>query len=120
MKYEVLYLPVAQRDLIRLSDAFSGQPGKARRLLGEIESKARLLEYMPRMWPPFGSKPEFLQMDVEDHILLYIVDEEKRKVKVFRVLPSKQEAGELRSSKVVDIGAVKYLSIREPTEAEGE
>ena len=114
MKYEVLYLPVAQRDLIRTSDALAGQPGKAKRLLGEIESKLRLLEFMPRMWPPFAPRPEFLQMEVEDHFLLYTVDDDRRKVKVFRVLPSKQE--DLRSSKVVDIEAVKYRSVREPTE----
>ena len=113
MKYEVLYLPVAQRDLIRMSDALAGQPGKAKRLLGEIESKLRLLEFMPRMWPPFAPRPEFLQMEVEDHFLLYTVDEDQRKVKVFRVLSSKQETdemAELMSGKVVDIEAVKYFS----------
>ena len=116
MKYEVLYLPVVQRDFIRMIDALSGQPGKAKQLLGEIECKLKLLEYMPRMWPTFEPKPEFLQMDVEDYILLYTVDEVGRKVTVFRVLPSNQE--ELRNSKVVDIEEVKLLSIREQTEAE--
>jgi len=129
MKYKILYLPIAERDILRISDAMSDNPGGAKRLLGEIEGSLKLLEFMPCMWPQFAPRPEFWQMDLENHILLYTVDENQRKVIVYRVLPEKGEADEQVSRaksqggpslRVVDIEAAKNLSARELIEAEGE
>ena len=91
MKYEVWLLPIAGQDVLRISDVLSGYPGKARRLLGEIESKLRLLEYMPNMWPQYAPGPEYRRMDLEDYLLLYTVDDSRRMVKVCRVLHDKED-----------------------------
>ena len=96
MKYEILFLPLAGQDVLGISDALSGHPVRARRLLGEMQSKLRLLEYMPNMWPQYAPAPEYRRMDLEDHLLLYTVDETRRMVRVFRVLYDKadpQQAG---------------------------
>ena len=92
MKYEVLFLPIAGRDVLGISDALSAHPDKAKRLLGEIESKLKLLEFMPQMWPKFPPSPDHRRMDLEDHLLLYTVDESARLAIVYRVLSDKADA----------------------------
>ena len=127
MKYEILYLLIAQRDIMRISDSLSAHPGRVKRLLGEIESKLKLLKFMPHMWPPFDHRPEFRKMDLEDHMLFYLVDESRRQVKVYRVLyDSKMGADEQTSVgriqgspslRVVDIETAKNVPARELAEA---
>ncbi|MCL2856999.1 MAG: type II toxin-antitoxin system RelE/ParE family toxin [Oscillospiraceae bacterium] len=118
MKYEVLYLPIAGRDILGICDTLPGHSGKARRLLGEIESKLKLLEFMPRMWPPLHAKPEFWRMDLEDHELIYKVDDARRKVIVYRVLAV--DVGEQLSGGAGYAHAGKSLPALELIEAEGE
>ena len=126
MKYKVFYLPIAERDILEISDSLFGHPSRARRLLGELESKLKLLEFMPYMWPPFGLRPELRRMDLEYHLLLYLVDESQRHVKVYRVLYNKttgageQVSGGGPSLRVVDLEVGKNLSDHELIEAADE
>ena len=89
MKHEIIYLPRADRDIIRISEALINYPGKAKRLFLEIENKVKMLEDTPYMWPEYYAKPEYRRMVLEDHILFYIVDEDGRRVKIFRILYSR-------------------------------
>ena len=116
MKYEIFYLPIAGRDITNISDALYGHPGKARWLLGEIESSLKLLEFMPYMWPLFGPKPELRRMELEGHLLFYTVNETQRQVRVYRVLPGRADTTEQASGgrsgggpslRVVDIESAK-------------
>jgi len=50
-----------------------------------------MLEDMPYMWPEYQLKPEYRRMVLEDHLLFYTVDEDERKVKIYRVLYSKMD-----------------------------
>jgi plasmid stabilization system protein ParE len=91
MKYKVKYLPVADRDILRISDALLDYPNKAKRIFKEMEEKLVLLEDMPYMWPVYQVKPKYRRMVLEDHLLFYFVDEDEREVKVFRVLYDKMD-----------------------------
>ncbi|MCL2857917.1 MAG: type II toxin-antitoxin system RelE/ParE family toxin [Oscillospiraceae bacterium] len=94
MKYKVLYLPLARRDILGVSEALSAYQSRAKRLFGEMESKLRLLEFMPQMWPEYGPASEYRRMDLEGYLLLYTVDENRREARVCRVLSDRVDAGE--------------------------
>ena len=127
MKYEILYLLIAQRDITRISDTLSGHPVRARRLFGEIESKLKLLKFMPHMWPSFDPRPELRKMDLEDHMLFYLVDESQRQVTVYRVLYDNKAGADEQASvgriqgspnlRVVDIETAKSALSHELAEA---
>jgi len=91
MNYEVLLLPLVDRDILRISDALAGYPGKAKRLFHEIEKKLKILENIPYLCPVYQMKSKYRQMVLEDHLLFYRVDEEEKKVKVYRVLYSRMD-----------------------------
>jgi len=124
MKYEVIFHPIAQRDMLKISDSLSGYQGKAKRLFGEMESGLKLLEFMPHMWPKYRPAPEYRQMDLDGYVLLYTVDENQRKVKAYRVLSGKMDAEQQISARpdlrVVDTSAGKNLPAFKVVEAEAE
>jgi len=91
MKYKTSYLPVANRDIIRIDNALLDYPNKAKKLFNEIENKVKDLENMPYMWPVYQPKPEYRRMVLEDHLLFYKVDEGENMVKIFRILYSKMD-----------------------------
>ena len=94
MKYKVIYLPIANRDIIRMDDALEEYPNKAKRIFKEIESKVTNLEEMPYMWPVYQSKPEYRRMIIEDHLLFYKVDDDEQIVRIYRVLYDKMDIPE--------------------------
>jgi len=89
MKYKAIYLPVANLDIIRIGDALVDYPGKAKRFFIELEKKIALVEKMPYMWSEYIQRPRYRCMVLEDHLLFYKVDEDGKKIKVYRVLYSK-------------------------------
>jgi plasmid stabilization system protein ParE len=91
MKYSVQFLPIADQDIDRISDALIEYPGKAKRLFQEMEKKTKMLEDSPYMWPEYQIKPEYRRMVLEDHLLFYKIDEGERSVYVYRVLYSKMD-----------------------------
>ena len=91
MKYKISYLPIADRDILRISDALINYPNKAKRLFREMEKKLSILEDMPYTWPVYQVKPKYRQMVLEDHLLFYTVAEDERKVKVYRVLYNRMD-----------------------------
>jgi len=94
MRYETIYLPVANRDIIRIDDALMEYPNKAKRIFQEMDSKVTDLEIMPYMWPVYQAKPEYRRMNLEDHLLFYKVDEDEHKVRVYRILYDKMNISE--------------------------
>lgn len=95
MKYEAVYLPAANRDILKINEALISFPGKAKRLFQEIEKKVIMLEDLPYMWPEYHAKPEYRRMVLEDHLLFYVVDENERKIKIYRVLYGKMDISKL-------------------------
>jgi len=94
MKYRVIYLPIANRDIIRIDEALVDYPSKAKRLFQEMDSKVADLEKMPYMWPAYSLKPEYRRIILEDHLLFYKVDEDEHRVKVHRILYDKMNIPE--------------------------
>jgi len=94
MKYDVVYLPIANRDILRIDDALIDYPNKAKRIFQEMETKVADLEEMPYMWPVYQAKPEYRRMIIEDHLVFYKVDEVEYKVRIFRILYDKMNIPE--------------------------
>jgi len=94
MRYKAIYLPVADRDIIRIDDALKEYPNKAKRIFQEMDSKVTDLEIMPYMWPVYQAKPEYRRMILEDHLLFYKVDEDENKVRIYRILYDKMDIPE--------------------------
>jgi len=94
MKYKIVYLPIADRDLIRIDDALLEHPSKAKRIFRELDSKVADLGEMPYMWPVYQANTEYRRMILEDHLLFYKVDEDEHKVKIFRILYGKMNIPE--------------------------
>ena len=91
MRFEIAYLPIADKDLARISDALIEYPAKAKRLFQEIDNKIKVLEDMPFLWPEYEPRPEYRKMVLEDHLLFYSVDQSEQKIKVYRILYSKMD-----------------------------
>ena len=91
MRYKTIYLPVANRDIIRIDDALAEYPNKAKRIFQEMESKVADIEEMPLMWPAYQAKPEYRRMILEDHLLFYKVDEGELEIKIYRILYDKMD-----------------------------
>jgi len=94
MKYKPVYLPVANLDILRIDDALTEYPNKAKRLFQEMESKIIDLEDNPYMWPVYQAKPEYRRMILEDHLLFYKVDCDEHKIRIYRVLYDKMNIPE--------------------------
>jgi len=86
MKYDIVYLPIANRDIIRIDEALINYPNKAKRIFREMDLKVTDLEDMPLMWPVYQAKPEYRRMIPEDHLLFYKVDESEHKVRIYRIM----------------------------------
>jgi plasmid stabilization system protein ParE len=94
MKYKVIYLPTANRDIIKIYDALIDYPNKAKRIFKEMDSKVITLEDLPYMWPVYQARPKYRRMILEDYLLFYIVDDDEHKVKVYRILYDKMDIPE--------------------------
>ena len=94
MKYKPVYLPIANRDIVRIDEALSEYPNKAARIFQEMDKKVAFLEDLPYMWPVYQAKPEYRQMILEDYLLFYKVDEDEHKVKIYRILYNKMDIPE--------------------------
>ena len=91
MKFDAIYLPIANCDIIGINEALVDYPNKAKRLFQEIEKKVNLLEEMPYMWPEYQIRPEYRRMVLEDHLLFYKVDEKAHMVRIYRILYGKMD-----------------------------
>jgi plasmid stabilization system protein ParE len=91
MQYKVKFLPSLSRDIHRIAEALVEYPDKARRLLKEMDENLLRLEDMPLMWPVFHARPKYRKMVLEDHLLFYTVDEQKREVRACRIFYFKMD-----------------------------
>jgi len=94
MKYKVVFLPIANLDIIRIDDVLTDYPNKAKRIFKEMDKKITDLKDMPLMWPVYQANPKYRRMILEDYILFYIVDDNEQKIKVYRILYDKMNIPE--------------------------
>ena len=91
MKYRVKYLSIANMDILAIDEVLAEYPNKAKRIFQEMDKKLQLLEDMPHMWPYYGDKMKYRKMILEDYLLFYLVDDEVKEVKVYRVLYARMD-----------------------------
>ena len=91
MIYKAKYLPIANKDILLISEALSEYPNKAKRLFREMDTKVKMVEKMPYSCPVYHANPEYRHIILEDHLLFYKVDENERKIKIYRILYSKMD-----------------------------
>jgi plasmid stabilization system protein ParE len=86
MKFKVTYLPIFHHDILKMTEALADYPIKAKRLFQEMDRKLLALEDIPYIWAVYHANPKYRQMILEDHLLFYLVDEDERKIRAYRVL----------------------------------
>ena len=100
--YKLEYLPIAQKDMLEIVRYISQElknPDAAERLAVEwIEAAERVLifPYAHPVYQPIRPlKQEYRKISVQNYLMFYWVDEEKKVVTVARVVYAKRNYGRL-------------------------
>ena len=100
--YKLEYLPVAQRDMVEIVRYISGElqnPTAAARLAMElvnaVESVLTFPYALPAYQPIRSLKREYRKILVQNFLMFYWVDEEKKLVTVARVVYAKRDISRL-------------------------
>ena len=100
--YKLEYLPVAQRDMVEIVRYISGElqnPTAADRLVMELVNAAESVLTFPYALPSYqpirSLKREYRKILVQNFLMFYWVDEEKKLVTVARVVYAKRDISRL-------------------------
>ena len=100
--YKLEYLPVARKDMLEIVRYISGElqnPDAADRLAVELVNAAENVLTFPYATPAYRPirplKHEYRKILVQNYLILYWVDEEKKLVTVARVVYAKRDYGRL-------------------------
>ena len=100
--YKLEYLPVARKDMLEIVRYISQEvqnPDAAARLAVELVDATEgvlLFPYANPTYQPIRSlKHEYRKILVQNHLMFYWVDEEKKLVTVARVVYAKRDYGQL-------------------------
>ena len=100
--YKLEYLPVAQRDMVEIVRYISGElqnPAAADRLAMELVNAAESILTFPYALPAYQPirplKCEYRKILVQNFLMFYWVDEEKKLVTVARVVYAKRDVAKL-------------------------
>ena len=96
--YKLEYLPVAQRDMVEIVRYISGElqnPAAADRLANAAESILTFPYALPAYQPIRPLKREYRKILVQNFLMLYWVDEEKKLVTIARVVYAKRDVARL-------------------------
>lgn len=100
--YKLEYLPVAQRDMVEIVRYISGElqnPAAADRLAMELVNAAESILTFPYALPAYQPirplKREYRKILVQNFLMLYWVDEEKKLVTIARVVYAKRDVARL-------------------------
>ena len=100
--YKLEYLPVAQRDMVEIVRYISGElqnPTAADRLVMELVNAAESVLTFPYALPSYqpirSLKREYRKILVQNFLMFYWVDEEKKLVTVARVVYAKRDVARL-------------------------
>ncbi|MCL2634589.1 MAG: type II toxin-antitoxin system RelE/ParE family toxin [Oscillospiraceae bacterium] len=87
MGYDVKFLPGADRDLIEIDDYLSQfYPSTAAIFFEKLDKKLLLLKEQPYIGAKYIPNPEYRKLNVGDYLTFYTVDEENRKIEIYRIL----------------------------------
>ncbi len=87
MRYEIRYLPLAQKDIDQIIGYLSQfYPQTAGRMFRSLETKIDRLSWMPKMYEVYSPNPFYRKMVVGKYLVFYHVDEQRGCVEIYRVL----------------------------------
>ena len=96
--YKLEYLPVARKDMLEIVRYISGElqnPDAADRLAVELVDAAESVLTFPYATPIRPLKHEYRKILIQNYLMFYWVDEEKKLVTVARVVYAKRDYGRL-------------------------
>ena len=100
--YKLEYLPVARKDMLEIVRYISGElqnPDAADRLAVELVDAAESVLTFPYATPAYQPvsplKHEYRKILIQNYLMFYWVDEEKKLVTVARVVYAKRDYGRL-------------------------
>ena len=100
--YKLEYLPVARKDMLEIVRYISGElqnPDAANRLAVKLVDAAESVLTFPYATPAYHPirplKHEYRNILVQNYLMFYWVDEEKKLVTVARVIYAKRDYGRL-------------------------
>ena len=100
--YNLEYLPAARNDMLEIVRYISGElknPDAAERLADELVKASESVLAFPYVTPAYRTirplKHEFRKIRVQNYLMFYWVDEEKKLVTVARIVYAKRNYGRL-------------------------
>jgi len=87
MEYDVKFLPTADQNLIEIDDYLSQfYPSTAAKFFEKLDKKLLLLKEQPFIGAKYIPNPKYRKLNVGDYLAFYTVDEENRKIEIYRIL----------------------------------
>lgn len=91
MAYEIKLLNLAEKDLddicYYLSQFYPGTPGK---FLDDLEKDFQSISRNPKAFPVYVYNREFRKAVTNDYLVFYKIDEENKRVCIYRILHGKR------------------------------
>ena len=89
MNYRIKITPSFALDLVEIDFNLYQYPQKAKRIMGKIDNALSALTKMPKMHPIYEDFPDFRKIVIEDYLVFYLVNEEKKHIEVHRLIHGK-------------------------------
>jgi len=94
MKYRQEYISTFYSDITQFVSDLQEYPEKAERILSKLDKILLRLVDMPEMYPVYDDVPTFRKIVVEDYLVFYVVDRNKKLIEVHRLLYGKMDVPE--------------------------
>lgn len=87
MSYEILYLPLAEDDLMQI-DLYLSQyyDNTAARVFVQLEKQIAALQTVPNRYEVYPENPFYRRMVSGDYLVFYHVNEQRKAVEIHRIL----------------------------------
>ena len=100
MSYRVVFMEEAESDLEDIEEYLSKfYAGTARKFFSKLKKQLTTLETMPYICPEYEADPFFRKMVIDDYLLFYVVDDERKLAVVHRVFHSARDVSQQILSK---------------------
>ena len=91
MSYKIKMTPSFDLDLAEIDFILYEYPQKAKRIIEKIDQSLLMLAEMPKMHPVYEDFPVFRKIVIEDYLVFYLIDEEKKTIEIHRLIYGKMD-----------------------------
>ena len=91
MSYKTEFTPSFDLDLAEMDFVLHEYPQKAKRIIEKIDKALSMLVKMPKMHPVYEDFPDFRRIVIEDYLVFYIINEEKKIIEIHRLIYGKMD-----------------------------